>query len=513
VTDEKFLLTSSTSPPPLPNAKDTTATSDEHDEKTEVWYGVEYIINNTLQTLSKIRYRFDNCGDIRHPSIIITTEPVRKAFLDVKNRGVRTRFITEITKDNLHYCKELMQIISEVRHLDGVKGNFAVTDTEYVSYAISEKARPSSLQQVVRSTSKVFVEQQQHFFDVLWDKAIPAERKIMEIESGIMLPERTEIITGADNIARLTIDSVPHVMEQLDNCLDSNTPASFIEVPPVWNVFKQLKKKGVRLRFITEITKDNLHYCKEMAKVLELRHLDEIKGNLGIIDGGREYRAYPRIQPGVPPDVLIRSTAKVFVEQQQFFFETLWRKAIPAKQRFKEIEEGAKREFVETIRDPSEIQKIGFDLIKAAEDEILVLFSTANAFYRQEKAGALELLKEAAKLRGVKVRILVPIGSNDSTVSERIHQIKNVGIDIRTVKQTFQNKLTTLVVDQSLCLTVELKDDTKEETSDEAIGLATYSNSEATVFSYISIFENLWIQTQMHKRRRQQQEEEEAAVN
>jgi hypothetical protein len=192
----------------------------------------------------------------------------------------------------------------------------------------------------------------------------------------------------------------------------------------------------------------------------------------------------------------------------------LWSRAIPAKQRFKEIEEGAKREFVETIRDPSEIQRLGFDLIRKAEEEILLLFSTANAFRRQEKAGALDILKEVAKLRGVKVRILVPIGNNDKngTVSERIHQMKEVGIDIRTVKQSFQNKLTTLIVDQSLCLTVELKDcDSREETYDEAIGLATYSNSEATVFSYVSIFENLWIQTELHKRRRQQQEETAAS--
>jgi sensor histidine kinase regulating citrate/malate metabolism len=93
-----------------------------------------------------------------------------------------------------------------------------------------------------------------------------------------------------------------------------------------------------------------------------------------------------------------------------------------------------------------------------------MLFSIANAFRHQEKAGALELLKEAAALRGVKVRILVTIGDNDknSTVSERIQQIKDAGIDIRTTKHTFQNKLTTLVIDQSLCLTVELKDDTRE---------------------------------------------------
>lgn len=109
-------------------------------------------------------------------------------------------------------------------------------------------------------------------------------------------------------------------------------------------------------------------------------------------------------------------------------------------------------------------------------------------------------------MRGVKIRILVPMGNNDNdtTVSESIQQIKDVGIDIRTIKQTFQNKLTTLIVDQSLCLTVELEINTKEETSDEAIGLATYSNSEATVFSYVSIFENLWIKTEMHDRQQQE---------
>jgi hypothetical protein len=31
---------------------------------------------------------------------------------------------------------------------------------------------------------------------------------------------------------------------------------------------------------------------------------------------------------------------------------------IPAKQRFKEIEEGSKREFIETIRDPMEIVEL-----------------------------------------------------------------------------------------------------------------------------------------------------------
>jgi hypothetical protein len=182
------LLTTSTSPQPS-NGKVTAASDQESEnEKTEERYDViKYGMNKTVQLLPKVRHRFDNCSDIRHPSINITSEAIKNALLDIKNRGVKSRFITEITKDNLHYCKELMEVISELRHIDGVKGNFAVTDTEYVSYAIpSEKAIPSQKEKVmvIRSTSKEFVEQQQYLFDILWNKAVPAERKIMEMNQG-----------------------------------------------------------------------------------------------------------------------------------------------------------------------------------------------------------------------------------------------------------------------------------------------------------------------------------------
>lgn len=42
----------------------------------------------TVQPVSGHLYRFDNCGDVRHPSIIVTTELVRNASLDLKNTGI-----------------------------------------------------------------------------------------------------------------------------------------------------------------------------------------------------------------------------------------------------------------------------------------------------------------------------------------------------------------------------------------------------------------------------------------
>jgi two-component system, OmpR family, sensor histidine kinase VicK len=167
-------------------------------------------------------------------------------------------------------------------------------------------------------------------------------------------------------------------------------------------------------------------------------------------------------------------------------------KAIPARQRIREIEEGAKREFVETIRDPSEIQRMGFDLIENAEEEILILISTPNAFFLQERGGgrrALDLLKEAASSpRNVKLRILIAVAGDDNSnrrtikTHERIQQLKELGIDVRRITKKRQenflqnNNLTLLIADQSSYLTVELNDDIKKGTSEEEeIELATYS--------------------------------------
>jgi hypothetical protein len=62
-------------------------------------------------------------------------------------------------------------------------------------------------------------------------------------------------------------------------------------------------------------------------------------------------------------------------------------------------------------------------------------------------------------------------------------------IELRYQLKSIQTKLTTIVVDGELSLMIEEKD------SEDAIGLATYSNSESTVLSIASIFENLWMQS------------------
>ena len=303
--------------------------------------------------------------------------------------------------------------------------------------------------------------------------------------------EKTEVIYGPENIINNTLQALSRCKNQVDNCIDSSGPSMFV-VPnqPIPIAFRELKEKGIRLRFIAEITKDNIVDCKELMKTCELRHLDEVKGNFGISDG-IYYGASAKGTESFTPPLLIASTIRAFVEQQQYFFDMLWRKAIPAKQRIKEIEEGVKREFIEAIQDPEEIQSLVFKIITAATEEIDIVISTANTFRRCDREGIIELLTRKAN-EGIKLRMLL---NHSPDLPQSIDKLKmHPQITINNFNKSVQTTVTTIVADNELSLVIELKDDTKHE-SNEAMGLATYSNSESTVLSYASIFETLWIQS------------------
>jgi hypothetical protein len=133
--------------------------------------------------------------------LAIETEGAKESFLDARNRGIETRFITEITNNNISYCKELIKLVDELRHLDGIKGNFYVNETEYLApTTFHDRGKPAS--EFIYSNQKEFVEHQDYVFDTLWNKSIPAEEKIREIEDGIT-PEFVGVILDPFEVQRI----------------------------------------------------------------------------------------------------------------------------------------------------------------------------------------------------------------------------------------------------------------------------------------------------------------------
>jgi hypothetical protein len=310
---------------------------------------------------------------------------------------------------------------------------------------------------------------------------------------------RTEIIYGTSNIIKRTLQRLSATSEKIDVCISASAPEGTVKAEQIFKEKIRLKKIGIKIRYITEITQRNLPYCKDLMLTAELRHMDGIKGNFSIVDE-RDYQATAAVKEGDPPDESVLSTARAFVEQQQYIFDTLWHKAIPAKQRIKEIEHGLKREFMDTMQDPYETQKILDNLLKSATEEILIILPTTttnNILYQYEQEYLLTLLKNAAVEQGVRIRILVNESIKERIEREIFTRSSSDLIEIQLLDRQQQNKVITVIVDKELCLTAEVKDDDNYDSAVEVLGLATYSNSESTVLSFASIFETLWLQAEL----------------
>ena len=288
----------------------------------------------------------------------------------------------------------------------------------------------------------------------------------------------------------------------ITSCGDYKAPLLTIEV------LLNFKKRGIKLRYITDITKDNISYCKESMKFADdIRYLDGIKGNFMLSES--EYLASATLlqegqQPMRPIQQVIYSNVKDTVEQQKYVFESFWNKAIPSEQRIKEIEEGFALDSTEVIQIPSRTQKLFLNLIKSAKEEVLLLIPTTNAFLREQRMGIIQSLKEAAAERSVNVRILTPTNNIIEEIiqnmvmegqANKFFNIQCIEIPTEEIKV---GTVTILVVDRKGSLVIEKTDDSKE-TFIDAIGLATYSTSQPTVLSYVSIFENISNQVKLYE--------------
>ena len=167
-----------------------------------------------------------------------------------------------------------------------------------------------------------------------------------------------------------------------------------------------------------------------------------------------------KMEEGKAVQSLLISNEPVYINHFKSIFEELWKNGVDAKSRIHDIEDGLDTEGIDIIQNPYEIQKLAFELAKLAQEEIRIIFSTANAFHRQEYVGAKQLLEEAIAQRGIKIRILTP---KDDLIEENAQKLIQQHIDIRYIEPSSQTKVSIIIADDNSALSVELKDDTKKD--------------------------------------------------
>jgi two-component system sensor histidine kinase VicK len=483
----------------------TVTSSAGNEEKTEVFHGEENAMKILLQTMSNVQKEALVCADANSAAFSMGVAPIKNGYSDFKRRGIRIRFITEITLENMQYVKELMNY-AEVRHMDTVKGNMAVSETEYIATATLEGAKP--ITETIYSNAKPILEQQRYFFENLWIKTVHANQRIREIEEGIEL-RITKIIDSQEDI----ISRARHVIETSDHlsvCSDLDY-LKMIETFALDSIKKILQKKqngkhkGVR--WIGTISKEDISLVQRfMALGMEVKHLRYTPLNFSVTNKEFNFTiSNQAADDSKTPNVLI-SNELPYIKQFNSLFEELWSQGVNAAGRIIEIEKGIEPDFFEVINEKNKAAELLLSLSKLAKEEVLFLLPNDKALVRMKKLGVLDALQKAS-LEGVDVRLICPVTDTNSEILERLREQSQ----IKFVKGN-ESQSGIIIIDSSRFISAELINPTSD-TFSEAIGIVLYSNSKRSTNMLRSFFNSLWNQAELYRRLELQEKMEKEFVN
>ena len=233
--------------------------------------------------------------------------------------------------------------------------------------------------------------------------------------------------------------------------------------------------------------------------VADVRHLSGITGCFAVSES--EYiGAYRHNVNSAPFDVLVHSSIRELVEQEQNIFDDFWSRAIAAEQKIREIEEEDANN-IEVIQNPVEIRTMYANLIKSAKSEIMLLIPSINAFEHELHSGTMQLLTDVAKQKETVVKCIMPTGNYSTSTIGRLFL---EGIDIRFIEAPSEIAFIILLVDKSSLLAIEMimTHNPREEKNPmiTTFGSGTYSDNKSTVMSYIAMFQMLWKQAEVHEK-------------
>src|SRR5712691_4558195 len=322
----------------------------------------------------------------------------------------------------------------------------------------------------------------------------------------------TKIIQGTDDVINAEVAFFSITKNIADTYMNYTRPPLAIGIEPIKKAFIDAKNRGVHLRYLTEITKDNLSYCKELMKIVdELRHLDGIKGNFMVSDS--EYVAPLLLfEHGKIAPQAVYSNAKEVVEQQQYLFDNFWRQGISGKKKIKEIEEAVEPEFLEVITNKDDAKKILLELSRSVKKEALFILPTDNAMIRVDRLGVIDCLINASQ-NGAIIKIICPLSEKNSRL---VSKISNKAPDIQILNGSTSPAAGIFIADGMKFSRTELGEFNNNDAniqSSQAARFTVYSNSRPTVELFRSIFGLLWNERKLNEQLRLTDEMQRDFIN
>ncbi|HYO07249.1 MAG TPA: hypothetical protein VER14_09720 [Phototrophicaceae bacterium] len=311
------------------------------------------IISNTERTLdcifdqSWLHFQLDN------PELL-------DLIINLKLRGITSRFVTTITRDNMSYCKKIMKY-SELKHSDRVSGYLGISDgNRFFNYLSPEKPQENDLEYIKNNSrcevnlisidNRFFVQEQHYLFENLWNHSLFAREKITEIEREVV----ESIIPNNDS--RDQDETIRTLHKMMESAIDQiivlfpNT-ASFWDVynEGIFTAIKNAINRDVTVKILIHIG-DNEETSKETIrqKLRDEKKELEINTNffskqlrqkqvLFVVDEAMSAKVETKFSnSGDQPSVLIESSAFSKnisqISSEVSMFDLLWIKSEVEKQ-------------------------------------------------------------------------------------------------------------------------------------------------------------------------------------
>ena len=245
----------------------------------------------------------------------------------------------------------------KLRHLDGVKGGIAVSESEYMATTVLDEAKP--LTQVIYSSNKEVVDQGQYIFDTLWNAAIPAGQKIRELEGGIQT-YRTKILEDPEEIIK-EIGHLTSKSNELSTCITSGglqfSDTYFFDIKKEL-LAKEAKGEHLGIRYVTNIDRYNSKLAEHnFGDWYTNTTYQKFTANEASGVSDKEIAAtIEKMEDGKRVQSLLISNEPLYVKHFKSLFEELWNNGIDASDRIKDIEQGVQAD-VEVIQNSTKLRR------------------------------------------------------------------------------------------------------------------------------------------------------------
>ena len=171
-----------------------------------------------------------------------------------------------------------------------------------------------------------------------------------------------------------------------------------------------------------------------------------------------------------------------------------------------DVEDVNESQDIQILTNTVEIRQQYINLINSAKSEISLIIATPNALRRNLNGGIINMLRDAAEEKNVKINLIIP--AYEDQIYKAADAFQTIGLmptiqnfQIRTIlpmtQQIHRIKSTFLIVDRQYSFIIDIRDDTKENLVDAASS-ASYYRSKSRTESYSYIFETIWRQADLY---------------